>query len=255
MNQFEIRQFTQECFSALGRIRDLDPASFPQPDVLYNRIKQSIDTMKSKATQAGMPREDVYEITYALVAHADEIAMNSSSNIQNYWMQQPLQLHYFHETAAGEGFFTRLDAVRADPNRHEVLRVFYLCLLFGFQGSHRIRGGEIALINLIEELRHQIFRVEAVAELLSPRGLPPEQHTLRNSRGFPVVMAGFATLAVSVVAYIAFQSILDTDMENLNQKVQILMSPPGVQSAVPEPATEAPNTLPPGSEFGEEARE
>ena len=262
MYQFQVRQVTNECFSALGRIRDLNPNNMPMPDVLHAKLRQSIDNMKAKAAEAGMPREDVYDITYAMVAHADEIALNSSGNIHNYWMQQPLQLHYFHETAAGEGFFTRLQAVRSDPNRLEVLRVFYLCLLFGFQGSHRIRGNEIALMNLTEEIRHEITRMDPPAEYLSPRGYRPQETVMGKGRGFPVVFVGFSTLFVAIFAYFSFQSILVGELADLNKKVEVLMGTgEAPEPEATKPTQAAPSQAPPvpaepipGSEFGTEVR-
>lgn len=256
MYQFQVRQATQECFSALGRIRDLDPASMPMPDLLHAKLRQSIDTMKAKAADAGMPREDVYDITYAIVALADEIAFNSLGNIHNYWMQQPLQLYYFHETVAGEGFFLRLQAIRAAPNRTEVLRVFYLCLLFGFQGSHRIRGGEIALMDLIEGVRHELYRAEPIAEYLSPRGQRPEEIGGNKGGGFPFVKFSLGTLLFALAAFFLFRSILADNLGVLDKKVQVLMSP-RVEILQPKndvEETEAPTKAVPGAEFGMEER-
>ncbi len=253
MYQFQIREVTKECFSALGRIRELGTGSAPNPDALYQKLRQTIDTMKTNAERAGMPREDVYDITYAMVAHADEIALNSSETIRNYWMQQPLQLHYFHETAAGEGFFTRLETIRKDPRRVEVLRVYYLCLLFGFQGSHRIRGGELALLNLTDELRYQIARTEATPEMLSPHWQRPEEATAGGRRRFPFVLAGFGTLLVAIIAFFVFRTVLTNNMESLDGKVESLMLPSSAKA--PAAPASAPEKEQPGSEFGGGIRE
>ena len=66
--------------------------------------------------------------------------MRKPGGIRDVWMSNPLQLHYFNENLAGEGFFYRLERILADPRRVEALRVYYLCLLFGFQGKYAVRG-------------------------------------------------------------------------------------------------------------------
>ncbi len=259
MSQSHLQNLTKECFSALSRIRELPAHNLPSPDVLQAKLRFSIDTMSANATQMGIPREDVYEITYALVAHADEIALNTSDNIRNYWMQQPLQFHYFQETNAGQGFFTHLQAVRSDPRRLEVLRVFYLCLLFGFQGSYRIRGGEVQLLNLTEELRYEIARTEPRVEVLSTAWQRPEESVSRRRGGFPIAFAGICVLLISVGAWFGFRSILASDLEELSTKVEALMTPPSQAAAVKIPANEAAPVVKqpptPGDEFGGDSRQ
>lgn len=257
MFQPPIQQITKECFSALSRIRELPEHNLPMPNVLHDRLRQRIDLMSAEATRLGIPREDVYDITYAMVAHADEIALNASDGIRNYWMQQPLQLHYFHETNAGEGFFTRLQTVRVDPRRVEVLRVFYLCLLFGFQGSHRIRGGEIQLLTLQEELRYEIARTEPRFEVLSPRWQRPEEAIAGKRGGFPIVLAGVGTLVLAIGLLFTFRSMLASDVDALSTKVDVLMAPSQQSSQGASDSTSGtPAKAPtPGAEFGGETLE
>ena len=257
MSQSHLQNLTKECFSALSRIRELPTHNLPSPDVLQTKLRVSIDTMSANATQMGVPREDVYDITYAIVAHADKIALNASYNIRNYWMQQPLQFQYFQETNAGQGFFTRLQAVRSDPRRIEVLRIFYLCLLFGFQGSHRVRGGEIQLMNLTEELRYEIARTEPRVELLSSSSQRPEESISRRRGGFPMAFAGICVLLISIGAWFGFRSILESDIEELDEKVEALMTPtlqaPAVKPTPAAPVPKQPAT--PGDEFGGDSRQ
>ena len=97
--------------------------------------------MLMNARQAQYEEIDVVDMAYAVVALADEIALHKGGSIRDFWMQRPLQLHYFNENLAGEGFFHRLNAVLSDPSRNDILRVYYVCLLMGFQvGTSRVRG-------------------------------------------------------------------------------------------------------------------
>src|SRR4029077_6207562 len=124
-----------------NQLRQLDAEVRPNPETLHRRLRGMIDGLRSRATAAGYGAQDVQDICYALVALADEIALEKSGPLRDYWMSRLLQLHYFNENVAGENFFVRLETVRNDSRRIEVLRVYYLCLMFGFLGRFRVRGG------------------------------------------------------------------------------------------------------------------
>ena len=85
--------------------------------------------------------------------------------LRDFWMPRLLQMRYFNENVAGEAFFERLAAIRRDPTRSDVLRVYYLCLLFGFRGKYRVRGGELELLDIID----------ARAQRADPRAADPDR--------------------------------------------------------------------------------
>lgn len=170
-----INGVTGECFNALAQLRQLDESALPSPEALHRKMRGFVDAMMQRAAQAGFSREDVNDIAYAVVALADEVALSKSETMRQFWDGQQLQLQYFQENVAGEGFFTRLEAIRRDPRRREVLRVYALALLFGFQGRYRVRGGELELMNLSDELQRLLAGArEHESETLSPQGEPPE---------------------------------------------------------------------------------
>ena len=72
---------------------------------------------------------------YAIVAFMDEQILRSQWSGRQQWMSQPLQLTYFNENTAGEGFFTRMQALEQRPNQAHVLEIYYLCLALGFRGT------------------------------------------------------------------------------------------------------------------------
>jgi type VI secretion system protein ImpK len=170
-----INGVTGECFNAIAQLRQLDESALPAPEALHRRMRGFVDAMMQRAAQAGFSREDVNDIAYAVVALVDEVALSKGEGVRQFWVGQQLQLLYFQENVAGEGFFTRLATIQRDPRRHEVLRVYALALLFGFQGRYRVRGGELELMNLADELQRTLGRSRAHdAETLSPQGEPPE---------------------------------------------------------------------------------
>src|SRR5262245_60393242 len=71
---------------------------------------------------------------YALVAFLDE----TMAAVSDSW--SPLQLDLFNELSAGEGFYDRIETMRAAKNV-DALEIYYLCLALGFQGKHRDLAG------------------------------------------------------------------------------------------------------------------
>src|SRR5882724_4465066 len=125
-----VNEVTNSCFNALFQVRQREESLLPPPQVLHQQLRRFIDTLFQRAGQLGFTRDDVTDIAYAIVALADEIVLSRSEGLRQYWLQNLLQLHYFHENVAGEAFFTRLEGVRRDPRRVDVLRVYYLALAF-----------------------------------------------------------------------------------------------------------------------------
>jgi type VI secretion system protein ImpK len=198
-----VNQVTQDCFNAVAQLRRLDDASMPPAESLHRRLRGFVDALFQKGQQAGFTREDVNDIAYAVVALADEVAVTKSDELRQYWVGHELQMHYFKENVAGEAFFTRLETLRRDPRRAEALRVYYLALLFGFQGRYRVRGGEIELMNLVEELERDVARGrKRDVETLSPDGEPPDRTRAGGGRGGPLLWVGAGAAAALVLLWV-----------------------------------------------------
>src|SRR4029078_12893641 len=98
---------------------------------------------------------------------AGSVALSAGERLASGWMGHLLQFHYFRENTAGDGFFQRLETIRRDPRRREVLRSYALCLWFGFQGRYRVRGGELELMTLGESLQREVGPKASELEALS----------------------------------------------------------------------------------------
>lgn len=200
-------EVTRDCFDAILALRAADDATLPDPAQLHASLCGVVDALLQKATAAGFGRDDVQDMSYAVVALMDEVVLSKGSEeLRQYWSGQPLQIHFFQENVAGEAFFTRLEAVRRDPQRQEVLRVYHLALLFGFQGRYRVRGGEFELLSLTDALGRDLARARAGdADELSPRGARPAEGAGRSVRGGPLLWIGLGALALSVVLYVGLR--------------------------------------------------
>src|SRR3954471_8130220 len=136
MSMKRVTELTKDCFNAINQIRESQEGMAPPPELLHQRLRGFIDALIERGPRDGFQERDVQDMAYALVALADEMALGMSESVRRFWMGNLLQIRYFNENVAGEGFFTKLDAVRRDPRRLDVLEVYYLCLLLGFQGKY-----------------------------------------------------------------------------------------------------------------------
>ncbi len=222
-----INEVTKDCFNALIQFRSFDASSGASPQLPYQRLCGFIDEMLQKARAAGYREVDVVDMTYAIVALADELALHKAAAFREAWMQKPLQLHYFNENLAGEGFFHRINAVMSDPSRLETLRVFYLCLLLGFQGQYAIRGGELELDAIIRRVKDAL-RNDLKDEKLSARAGRPREDTGRGDK-WPIIWIALFFLLFALGLLIALKVGLNSQTEGVIDDIDPLLEP--VQTA------------------------
>jgi type VI secretion system protein ImpK len=216
-----VNQITSECFNALAQLRELD-GPIGAPEMIHTRLSGFIDSMRERGRDLGMSQRDADDAAYAIVALCDEIAMGKPDPMRGFWMTRPLQLHFFQETLAGEGFFQRLLELRRDPRRSDVMRVYYQCLLFGFQGKYSIRGGEIELLRIIDSLRPEVERHIEVPDHLSPAGEPPDEPLVRASRRNPFTWIALGIFAIAIAVFIGLRMSLDHQVTEIGNRVEQL---------------------------------
>jgi type VI secretion system protein ImpK len=213
-----VSDLTGDCFSAIGRLRALDePAA--SPEVVQDRLRAFVDSFKERARKAAVSGKDAQDIAYALVALMDEVALRAPEPLRSYWMNQPLQLHFFGENVAGEGFFARLDSLLADGRRPAVLRVYQLCLLFGFQGRYGFSGGEVELIRIAETVRSQVQRNQEVPGALSPAGEAPDEPLVRSAGRNLLLWASLGIFALALALFVGLRVSFDHEVGDLSSRV------------------------------------
>lgn len=200
-----IHEVTGRCLDSLIQLRRAAPESLPPPEQVRAQLSGLIDDLLERAANQGFAHAECQDIAYAVVALADEIAMGKSEEFRGGWLRQLLQLQYFGENTAGDGFFRRLQELRSDPQRAEVLRVYHLCLLLGFKGRFRVRGGELDLLRLCDDLG----RRAPPPEVLSPhigRAAPAP-----SARRGPLLVAAGAVLASALLFYAGLRLALSSN--------------------------------------------
>jgi type VI secretion system protein ImpK len=211
--------------SQLAGARDL-----PSPDVLQRRVSSLFDQMNRKCRDAGISDEDANEAKYAIAAFTDEQIFRSAWPGRAQWMGQPLQLIYFNENTAGEGFFTRMAALQNQPSRAHVLEIYYLCLCLGFQGQYAVRGGE-GLGPIIDQLGARLGSGVS-SDVISPHGEPREALRGLMRREMPLVGLSIAFFALAVVVFIVLKLVLAGSVSSAAQDMT-KGNPPAAAQAAP----------------------
>jgi type VI secretion system protein ImpK len=199
-----ITELTEATFNAVSQLRRLDGNQVGMPEVLHQQLCTFVEQAARGARKAGMAQEDAEDIRYALVALVDETVLGRGGALRDMWLPRTLQLRFFNENIAGEAFFQRLQKLRGDRNRVPVLRVYYLCLLFGFAGKYKVRGGEVELADLIDEVRAELKRAGELheGEDLSPRGPRPYESLADSRRNALVWWTCIVAASASVLLYL-----------------------------------------------------
>ena len=194
----------QDCFDAVLALKQLHaPQQF---DEAYARLAESVDALLQPGPNGAFDPQDARDVAYAIVALADEVAMKTSPTLAQYWSPRRLQLRFFNDNMAGEGFFQRLEALRHDPSRHRVLQIYYLALAMGFEGRYGRRSGSGEIMTLMASL-HQTLTAKAALHTgaLSAHGAPPElpQAELGWRKSPAVAASGLCAVALLVVCAMA----------------------------------------------------
>lgn len=135
--------------------RTKDPGD---PEQLRIKFDELFRTLETRARQMDIAEPNVALAKYAIVAYIDEMILTSDWNsVKDVWGGRPLQLEMFNEFAAGENFFEKLNGLRGtdNPQKIDVLEVYYTCLSLGFKGMH---GADLAGIEKLKSLTENIGR-------------------------------------------------------------------------------------------------
>jgi type VI secretion system protein ImpK len=217
-----VNEATRDCFDTIIQLRQAEAAAIPPPEVLNHRLRGVVEEVLRRAAVLGFSHQDAQDMGYALVALMDELVLNKPEPYRQFWMSNLLQLHYFNETIAGDSFFNRLAAVRKDPHRVEVLRVYYLCLLFGFQGRYRIRGGELELMTLRDAVQKDLERAEPFDfDVLAPHGERPVEKLLVATRRLSLTFAALAAVFLALLFYGGLYLGLERTTSNMIHEIEL----------------------------------
>ena len=202
-------------------------ASPSDADAFRDRIRTFLAGFERGARRLQASADDVHLAKFAYCALIDEVVLMSKLRIREVWERRPLQLELFGEQLAGERFFEHLETLRqAGASRLQVLEVFHMCLLLGFQGRYVIEGSE-KLNYLTGRLGDEIAQLRGRRAVFAPHWAAPDRvsHALKNE--VPLWVIGSVILALAVAAYSALRFVLQRQTEaDLAAYTQVVKLPP-----------------------------
>jgi len=170
-----------------------------QAEHFLGSIRNYLAEFERNAKRLDMGAEEIYAAKYAFCAAIDEFVLASPEfALHAEWERRPLQLSLFGDQLAGENFFHTLETQRAHgASRVQVLEVFYMCLLLGFQGKYALEGPE-KLNYLTARLGDEIAGIRGKRAPFAPHWALPDQiaHSLKREAPQWVVGAVFALVAL-----------------------------------------------------------
>jgi len=206
-----------------GRQQVQDPENF------RTRMKQALREIASTAARKGYSAEDVQEANFAVVAFLDESILTADPSATE-WAQKSLGEELFGQRSAGEMFFKRLETLRANRDSQslaEVLEVYYLCLLLGYEG--KFAGGSKAELQLLmTNLRDRIERVFGRSPEFSPDAALPDEPVAMAPAADPINMQvrlfALAALVLAVLSFVVFSLHLSSKSSDVQQAIHEKLS-------------------------------
>jgi type VI secretion system protein ImpK len=165
----------------------------PAADLRENMIAL-LRQFVTRCREAGIPDAETAEARYAVVAFIDDRVLKESAwSGRAEWMNNPLQLQFFREYAAGENFFGRMRGLAQRGAPFFALEAYYLCISLGFVGAIPAGAGA-APRAYADSARAQLLR-DASLGRIAPNAIPVERHRPQR-RPFPIALTAAVACAI-----------------------------------------------------------
>lgn len=197
----------------------------PDAESFRKRIKSTLQEIQHVTVPAGYDGQDIRDTHFAVVALLDSVILHSNAPVRAEWERKLLQEELFGQTDAGVVFFEKLanfQARRDSEQLANILEVYLLCLLLGFEG--RYSGGMRAeLDSIAERTRQRIDKIRRRGRQISPEGIPGDAPTPsdlpRNERQDRFLLITVAAIAFTVFCFLFFKVNLIWAAEQLRSQL------------------------------------
>ena len=140
MSGWSLGRVAGDFFAYVQLFQQADPSQRLDAPSLRQQLIGLLEGFAKHPISQSASAVDVEEARFALIAWADEMILRSEWPGHSQWVQDPLQLQLFHTNRGGDEFFERLARLSAEQT--DVREVFFLCLVFGFEGQYADRDPE-----------------------------------------------------------------------------------------------------------------
>ena len=192
-------------------------------DALRHRIIDMFESAGQKGKSSGCSEEALRQSRYGLAALLDETIMGSSWSRKGEWSSRTLQYEFFRENIAGVEFFNRLETIRRSPVPDAgLLEVFYLCLVFGFEGQYKLHNRE-KLKEIVDELAKQIKGSGGQIPSISPHGKRPDELIEVVKGEIPTWVVVVSSVAVIFFFYLVLSFMMSSSANNVFEDLKQLL--------------------------------
>lgn len=199
-------------------------------DAFRTRMKTALDEIGRAASQRGYTADNVKEANFAIIAFLDEAVLNSNDGGRTQWARKTMQEEMFNQRSAGELFFQHLDQLRAHRDSTQlaqVLEVYYLCLLLGYEGKYAV-GSKAELHLLMDNLRERVERISGrIVEFSPDAHLPPQQPIAIPLDPLPrrIRILALAAIAFALLCFVFFKASLSSRIGELQNVIREVSRP------------------------------
>jgi len=139
-------------------------------DTFRRRMRAALQEVEREASAAGYGSAELRDAEFAVVAFLDEAILSSKEPKAEEWRKKPLNVELFGQAVAGDVFFDKLldiERRRDSAQLADLLEVYLLCLLLGFEGRFAppLRG---EAYRIMERLRTRIESIRGSDYKVSP---------------------------------------------------------------------------------------
>jgi type VI secretion system protein ImpK len=206
-------------------------------DAFRDRIKQFLNGFERGAKRLDASADDIHLAKFAYCALIDEVVLMSKLRLRDVWERRPLQLEFFGEQLAGERFFEHLETLRQGGSaRLQVLEVFHMCLLMGFQGRYILEGSE-KLNYLTGRLGDEIAQLRGKRAAFAPHATAPDRVAHALKRDVPLWVIGSVFALAGLLAFIGLRWTLEqqtrSDLAPYAQLVKLAPQPANITITLP----------------------
>ena len=196
------------------------------PETFRTRMKQALTEIAATAARRGYRAEDVQASTFAVVAFLDEAILTASGSHAANWVGETLGQELFDQRSAGELFFKRLDALRANRDSKdlaEVLEVYHLCLMLGYEGKFA-GGSRGELLQIMANVRDRIERILGQDPEFSPDRVlpiePPSPEVVADPLNRQLRLFALAAFLFALVLWVTCFLQLQTQSSTIHRSAQ-----------------------------------
>lgn len=181
---------------------------------IHNDMDKLFTQQQKWVTDNSLSQADYENARFAVVAWIDECILRfaKDTNKQDLyydWQRSPLHPKFKMDSTAGHVFFDRLNGLK---EQRDVREIYYLCLCFGFRGSH-MEDSPATLLKLRQEYTPTLPvipvdppKLEQDKLHISPElqniGVPPRRHAPPPPPLWPkVAVAGSTAVVLAVLLW------------------------------------------------------